>query len=284
VVPRFPWLAFAAVAAVPSFAPGAAPQGGWDKRAYPDLGITLPEPRDYDPIPTQPDEEYVVLQYVEELPKDPKLRGPTRPELAVVWIDWVPEPPPRTEEPAGPPPAPDSDDGGRTKAEPKARAPEPPPKPPIDGIERWLEQRTAWLLGRGEPGKPREGWTSTLHVLAPKPNVSGLAGWCYVYEQPRKRTVAFVGTCGPDQLEDQAKIWKHMAERAELYEPEAVDVAKLERDYASKRLRGSEYRIGVRSRMVRGWKAEDTSSSTTPGTSPWCGSSAPTSSRSARST
>src|SRR5688572_4261483 len=128
----------------------AAPQGGWDKRAYPELGITLPEARDYEQIPTQPDEEYVVLQYAEDIPKDPKERKPVRPGLSVVWIDWVPDPAPKSEAPQAPPP--ELEDEKRTRAEPKASAPEPPPKPPINGIERYLEQQTIWLLGRGEPG------------------------------------------------------------------------------------------------------------------------------------
>ena len=41
----------------------------------------------------------------------------------------------------------------------------------------------------------RAGWTSTLHTLAPKKASNASVGWCYVFEQPGKRTFAFVGVC-----------------------------------------------------------------------------------------
>jgi hypothetical protein len=251
-------LTLALLASLALSAPSSAsPQGGWDKRAYPEIGITLPEARDYEQIPTQPDEEHVVLHYAEDLPADPKKRKQVRPSLHVVWIDWVPDPPPKVEAPPAAP-APDADEG-RTKATPKAAQAEPPPPPPINGIERFLEQQTGWQLGRGEPGKARAGWTATLHSLVPKPGgATRASGWCYVYEQPKKRTVAFLGTCYEGDLEDQAKIWKYVAEHADRYDPAAADLQKLTREYASKGLRGADYRVSVRSKMVRGWKAEDT--------------------------
>ena len=70
-------------------ASGAAAQGGYTKEKYPDLGIELERPRDYEQIPTQPDEEFVVLYFAEKLPKDPRDRPPIRTELWVLAIDYV---------------------------------------------------------------------------------------------------------------------------------------------------------------------------------------------------
>ena len=99
---------------LPSLAPTA--QGGYTRQKFPDLGIDLDCPRDYEAIPTQPDEEFVVLYYAEKLDPDPKERRKARPELSVVSIDFVPDPVPKDPEPT-PPPAPESEEG-KSKAAP----------------------------------------------------------------------------------------------------------------------------------------------------------------------
>lgn len=235
----------------------AAAQGGYTKERYPDLGIELSRPRDYEQIPTQPDEEFVVLYYAEQLPEDPEKRRSVRPELSVVSIDFVPDPVAKEPEPTPPPPP--EDEEGRSKAQPVERPAEKPPPPPVNSLQRWLERHSPWELGRSQPGKAREGWNATVYTLTPKNGPAQLAvGWCYAFEQPGKRTVAFVAHCAAVDFKDQERIWRYMAERCELSEPEGADVAKLQQKYARSGLRGIDYRIGVRSKMVRGWKAEDT--------------------------
>jgi hypothetical protein len=239
-------------------APSAPAQGGYTTEKHPDIGITLPRARDYEEVPTQPDEEHVVLYYVERAPKDPKEARKARAELSVVWIDYVPDPPPPSTapQPDAPPPP---EEEGRTKAAPMARAPAPPPKPPINSLERFLEQRTPWALGRGEAGKTRSGYPGRVVQLVPKDATRGSGlGWAYVFELPQKRTIAFLGQCAPSDLEEQAKIWRYIAEHAEFAEPEGSDLAKIAARYRSSALRGVEFRAKARSQLVRGWKAEDT--------------------------
>lgn len=249
-------LSLTLVSLFPSLAPAA--QGGYSNEKYPDLGIELDRPRDYEAIPTQPDEEFVVLYYAEKLDPDPKKRRKVRPELSVVSIDFVPDPVPKEPEPT-PPPAPE-DEEGKSKAAPVERKPEAPPPPPTSTLQRWFERHTGWELGRSEPGKPRAGWTSTVYTLTQKQVGRGerLVGWCHAYVQEGKRTVAFVATCGVADFKEQEKIWSHIAEKAELSEPEGQDVTKLQQKYARSGLRGIDYRVKVRQKMVRGWKAEDT--------------------------
>jgi hypothetical protein len=243
--------------AFPLLAALASAQGGYTKEQHPDVGLELPRARDYEQIPTQPDEEHVVLYYAEKLPKDARDRKSVRPELSVVWIDYVPDPEPKPEpEPA---PAPPEDGEGRTQAPKRPKAEEPPEPPPISTLERFLAQRTRWELGRPEPGKPRDGWTVTVHTLVPKKGMPAFAeGRAWVFTQPKKRTIAFLGECAAADLEDQSKIWKYVAEHSEFSEPESADISKLAQKYARTTLRGVEYRILVRSKLVRGWKAEDT--------------------------
>jgi hypothetical protein len=236
------------------FAAHGAAQGGYTTEKHPDLGLELPRARDYEQIPTQPDEEFVVLYYAEKLPKDQKDVRAARAELAVVWIDFVEDPPPKPVVSEVPPP---EEDEGRTRAEPKAKVEEQPEPPPISTLERWLDQRSPWRLGRGEPGKSRDGWNAAIHTLAPK-NVLGAGAWAYVFDKPKQRTIAFIGQCAKADLPQQSKIWRYIAEHAEFSEPEGADVAKLALKYANSKLRGIDYRIKVRSKLVRGWKAEDT--------------------------
>jgi hypothetical protein len=68
-------------------------QGGYSKEEHAELGITLPRARDYEQVPTQPDEDLIVLYYAEKLAKEPRDRRAVRPTLEVVWIDWTPDTP-----------------------------------------------------------------------------------------------------------------------------------------------------------------------------------------------
>jgi hypothetical protein len=249
---------FALVALLAPFAPA---QGGYTTEKHPDIGITLPRARDYEEVPTQPDEEHVVLYFIERAPKDPKNARKVRPQLSVVWIDYVPDPPPpgANAQPDGPPPDAPPEEEGRTKAAPMPRAPVPPPKPPITTLERFLEQRTPWALGRAEPGKTRSGYPARIVQLAPREGArpQGVA-WAYVFEHPQKRTIAFIGECAANDLDEQAKIWRYIAEHADFDEPEGSNLEKLAQRYRSSNLRGTEFRVKARSQLVRGWKAEDT--------------------------
>ena len=53
------------VCLVTTLAPARAAQGGYTRERFPELGVDLDRPRDYEAIPTQPDEQFVALYFAE---------------------------------------------------------------------------------------------------------------------------------------------------------------------------------------------------------------------------
>ncbi len=241
-------------------APPPLVQGGYTNEKHPELGLTFPRARDYEQIPTQPDEPFIVLYYALKVEK---AATNVRPELNVVWIDEVPDKAPKTgtdpDEPPPPPPSPEGEDEKKPEggsAKPKA---EPPP---INSLERWVEQRlTAFELGDSKEGKTRKGWGAREYELRRKPQKGRAAedvrGWIYAW-RGAGRTVAFVGLSSTDDYDKHVKIWRESASKAEIDEPEEASSAKLEKKYSHTTFRDIEGRISVRKALVRGWKAEDT--------------------------
>jgi hypothetical protein len=242
------------IAGVIALGTPARAQGGYTIEKHPDLGLTFPRARDYEQLPTQPDEAFVVLDFVEKLPpKDSKAaHKAVRPEMMFVWIDFVPDPPSKGPEGSTVAPA----EGGDTKppkdGEPKA------PKPPINSLERFLDQRLSqWQLGREIDGKPKGAYSAREYALIPKKGTPAKGrGWVYAYTK-QERTVALIGFAGEEEIQDQIKIWRPSAERLEIAEPEEQSTLKLEQHYAHTRLVDPEFRIKVRAKLVHGWQAED---------------------------
>lgn len=226
------------LAALPLALPlAAAPQGGWTKDDFPELGLKLAKrPKDYEQLPLQPGEDIIVLHYALALDEVPERH--TRPELLVLSIDLAATPAPRSLDT-------DSMRAGRDL--------------PIDSIERWVDARLGkWSLGEWRRGKRRGDHAGRWSRLEPTPEVRHAAGWLYAFERPAHRTVALLGLCDRRDYDEQSRLWRTMAERLSIYEPAGPDLKKLRQHYARRRLRDPEYRIGVRAGLVRGWKAEDT--------------------------
>src|SRR5688572_18780257 len=116
-------------------------QGGWRTEKVEQYGIEFPCPRDYDTVPVQPTEKWIVLQYAEELPEKSDDRKRYRPEFRIVWIDRLPTAPAATS-PTTDAPTPEAPAAGG------AEDGVPPDSPaPIDGIERYVErQMPGWKL------------------------------------------------------------------------------------------------------------------------------------------
>lgn len=224
-------------------------QGGYTQEQYPELGLAFPRPRDYEEIPLPPDEPYVVLQFGAKQEKarmgsealDRLLEGVTR--LAVVVIEWFPDP--------EPPP----DETSASRGSGKGTEEEEEPELPITTLQRYVDQRLPdWDLGPGSPGAAKKGYESSVHALRTS---GGLwTGQAHVFRND-ERTIALIGFCAEDQLQKQEKIWRSMASKLEIAEPEQPDLTKLQRLYARSEFRRADYRIGVRSRLVRGWEATD---------------------------
>jgi hypothetical protein len=228
-------------------------QGGYDTTKFKELGLEFPVPRDYEQIPTQPDEEWVVLYFAERVPKDPDKRKPLRPELNVVWIDWVADATPTT--PGGGEPAPVPSDVPQDGA----KQDDAKKVPPINTFERYVEQRLrGWSLEGVKSHGTEKGWERFEAALVTDskagPNAAGAALWL----RGPKRTIGFFGVCTVPELEKQQKIWRTMVGKLEIAEPEDASKEKWERFYSEKDVLDAAYRTDVRSKLVRGWNAEDT--------------------------
>ncbi len=256
-----PWIAALVLAL---FVPDLCAQGGYDTTKFKELGLELPLPRDYEQIPTQPDEDWVVLYFAERVPKDKDKKKALRPELNVVWIDWVKDGPvtPGGSTDAPPAPEPEDPDSGVPAEKQGGEKPEekpPPPPPPINTFERYVTQKLPmWSLKDAKGADPEKGWRrfeGTLEIDSKRgPDARGVAIW-FVSD---KRTIALYGICGKEDLEKQQKIWRTMADKLEIGEPEDNSSEKWTRYYSSRDVLDAPYRSDVRSKLVRGWNAEDT--------------------------
>ncbi len=237
-----------ALAAVLALVPLAAAQGGYTTEKVPELGLAFPRARTYEAIPLQPSEELIVLSYAEKVPEDPKKRRRVRPELSFAWIERAPQRAART----GGTDAPPSEGAPAANEKPDPKAP-----PPIDSLERFVEQRLrGWKLGEARPGKDREG--CKVREFRPEPPKGDHpALWICSYENDQ-RTIALLGQCDEKDLAEEEKIWRYTAEHLDIGKPEGQDRSKVEQLYARKTLKGVEHRVEVRLSMVRGWKVEDT--------------------------
>jgi hypothetical protein len=222
----------------------ASAQAGWTTEKRPDLGLEFPVPKAWEGLPAQPDEQWVVLIYQEKVdPKKPKRAQ--RPELSVVWIEH---------QVAQASSADAADEEEASERRTKARAAEP-----ITSLESWARQQMkGWTLGKaqGEPKQVKD-WTGQEYALLPgKGAIAGLDGWAYEWRGPT-RTLAFVATCPKEDWEANVALWRKMASDATVSDPEDRDAVKLERMYARSKLLDPAYRIEVRKKLIRGWRAED---------------------------
>ena len=208
-------------------------------------------PNDYQAVPIEPTERYVVAQWIGKPPRDEDAQQGYRPKLEIVWIDWVPDAVSLTGDAQRPPPV---DDGPESLE---------PPRPPVNSFERYLDRfyrrndGPFWSIGEAEVGKERDGYRTAVHALEPRIE-SPLRGTAHVFRNGQRSVVLF-GTCLADDLDAHGKIWRRMADKLELGEPVGVDLAKWQKFYEKRpELVGAEYRLGVRAKLVRGWDAVDT--------------------------
>jgi hypothetical protein len=252
----------------------ASAQGGYTTEKHPDLGLTFPRARDYEQVPVPPDEEQIVLHFIEKLP--PEARESTkvaRPELYVLWIDHLPDPPdvaPKTGGDTNPPPAPGGGPEGKEKPEKPegkdkkdkdaAEAKPPPRRLPVNSLERFVQQRLPdfKLAKKESDAKPRQGWSAREYTLTPKKgsNASRMMGWAFVYTKP-EREIVFLGLSSEDDLKKHSQIWHASSDRVDFDEPEQMSTAKLEQIYARSKFSDPPFRINVRKKLVRGWQAQD---------------------------
>lgn len=214
-------------------APTAA-QTGFTPERHDELGLSFQVPLSYEPLPVPPDERWIVLSYAERL--RPKTAKAVRPALDVVWIDSIPDP---------------ASDAA-TPSDAFAR-------PPVNSVERYVGVRfPGWTVGKGVQGKAQGAFGAREALLLPgESETRPMVGWFYAYSN-EVRTIALLGWCGEHELKEQVGLWRTCAERMRLYEPLPTNEPALAALYAKSTLRDSPFRIDVRKRLVRGWRAEDT--------------------------
>jgi hypothetical protein len=232
---------FRALAAVLVLSVSTAPAVAQLKQEkHPQLGIaSIERPRTFDPVPTQPGEEWVQLFYKERT-ADPKRRSETPrrwyPELRVLVIPtWSPT--------TG------GGEGGRKK-------------PDITSFATYVEKQLGkdWRLEReGEGKRSKDYETTTYELTGPAVQNTKWKGYGYTWESPG-RTVAVLGQCLEEDYEEMAKLWKSVGDKLKLTEPTEDEHAekKWERFYRHKDLSHLDYRIAVREALVSPWEAEDT--------------------------
>jgi hypothetical protein len=237
-------LAALVLAALPLLAPADAgpgrareAQSGTTLEQHPQYGLSFPLARSYEQIPTQPDERWIVLYYAEDLPKDPAARKAVRPVMGIVSIDR-------------PVAAEHEDEDGVVEP--------PPPRAGIDGIESWAADRMpSWILTSVSEAKERGYLRREFRLAQRSPGTPRQVGWVCAWSS-EARTVAVVGVCAVDDLAEQEKVWRLSADRLHFTTPVDEGETELAKHYAGGTLRDPEFRIAVRKKLPRGWRAEDT--------------------------
>lgn len=204
---------------------------------HPELGLPgFARPRIFEPIPTDPNEQWVKLQYSEKLKKG--VEG-FRSKLYVVII-------PR---------------GDEEEADPNARSKGSKDKPgPIVNFRSYFGNLyPGWKLGESEKGKRMKGAaTLEYRMEGTDKNWRNHRGYAYTFEE-ETRTVALLGIAHKDKIDDHAKLWRKCALKVKLGVPVESKWGdkKLERLYSGGKYSHPDYRINVRKAMVDPWQAED---------------------------
>ena len=230
-------------------APPVGAQGGYRQTEFESLGLELPVPRNYDALPVQPNEEYIVAQWTEKpnpREKD-KARGRTLPKLQIVWIEKLPVVETPDDAPVGL--------GG-------SEGPEVEEEVRIDTLGDFLEHEWGgrWQEGSNEKQKDQGKFKSYSCELEPGGSNRSRTykGWAYSYRSD-DLTIALIGICHVYDWKDSVKIWEKMGTKLEISEPDGADMAKWEKYYArNPEFIDPEYRMEIRSKLVRGWEADDT--------------------------
>jgi len=250
-------------------APDAQAQRGFDQEKLPAHGLTYLEPRGYDWLPVQPNEDWIILKYAKrqgEEERSPRNRV-YQPNFQIVRVDWVPD----LEVQAGgrtttggDSDKPDDKGDKDEESEEGEEEEPPPPPPPINSALRWFAQRSGgWQFASAKEYRERNGYKGTEYKLSPPERSRGdIVGWAFVWRDDRERTFLLFGRCASNDLEEEKRVWWEVASKMRFNEPVASATGKVRkkwaRTYERKRMLDPEFRIRVREDLGGTWKAEDT--------------------------
>ncbi|MFT4539910.1 MAG: hypothetical protein ACI841_000157 [Planctomycetota bacterium] len=233
-----------------------------------ELGVTISRPRKFEPIPTQPSEEWIKLYYREQLSGNDTRKAVHRrvpPSLRVIIIPRraasTPVDDGKAKEPV-PDDAPDSDKGKGSKDDETQKK----DKPPVINFTTYLTNDwEAWSVESLGDGKRNKDYrTAQYRLTGPSTTGRGAfewAGYAYTWEGSG-RTIVLMGTCELDDYDEMSKLWRKVGDKLKLEEPSVTltsrGESKWERHYRTKRASHPEYRAKVRDAVVGNWKVDDT--------------------------
>ncbi|MFT5290297.1 MAG: hypothetical protein ACI8QC_001364 [Planctomycetota bacterium] len=232
-----------------SFASPASAQHKQEK--HPEIGIErIDRPRRFDAIPTTPDEKFIQLKWKERAP-DPKRKSEKKrrmvPELYLVFI-------PRSRlEPSAP-----GERRTTSRSSKKSKV--------VDDLPSWVRKEfrgvEAVAPGKGYPSGEYKAESWSLQTPAAGARDAVVSGWAHTW-QDDQRTIALVGRCAAEDMQEMQSLWELTAKKLKLAPPRTTSRddrqrEQLLRDYERSKYRGIDYRMKVREDMVKPWKAEDT--------------------------
>jgi len=256
VRPLIQCLVVAALLAMASLADAQALR----KERYPALGIpSVLRPRLFDPVPVQPNEPFVRLQWFERLPDPDDKQRTQRAYRPRVFLVEIPRPKvdsgPKAaadEKPATEDPEPAKTDGSKEK-----RAPAP-----VIDLQSWLVHRYGgWTAEDAGEGRKDATYTTRKWRLSPpdgEPSKNRRIG-CATTWADAGRTVAVIGLyleADASEFEDQ---FLAIGDKLELADPVglAAERKKLERTYVGK-YSHPEYRMQVAAASIDPWRVDNT--------------------------
>ena len=198
--------------------PLAAGQGWLDK--YPQLGLCLPRVDGFEALPTQPDERFVALYFLEQAGETPATRA--RPACFLAIVPHA-----------------------------AARAGDP------TGADAYLEQSLAGWTREAQRGtRERFGYSSRGVQLASAD--AGRVGYAHIW-QGEERDVLLIGVCAREDGPRLLSWYRSLGERMKFIEVQGDEGERrrLERFYKQQRYGDSEGRIAVRLAAVEGWEVRD---------------------------
>ncbi len=198
--------------------------GGVKTDTFKNVGLRIRRPNTYDQIPVAPNQERVLLRYVERPEKGFEFLVSYMPSVVIIDLD-----------------------GSSTLEAAQEQT------------ARYLpnHSRVKWRLGPAR--KTSEGdFESEVseHPLFAEGFGGAQVGSAWIV-RGEERVVA-IGGVGIERYSDAHKGWRKAAEEVRFLRIDEPDLEKIAASYEKKGLRKGNYRARVRKSLLRGWKYEDT--------------------------
>lgn len=205
------------------------PGGGAQARTrrLTELGITFARPHDYEEVPIEPNERWIVLRL-----RGADAEGDSANPLPALLLVVIP---------------------------PAAR-PAWPGEPVPHSIDDYMASEfQGWDASSLRPGRERWGHEPRRWELTIGEGDLALGAYVHAFESP-ERTIALVGIAEGATYDRERHTWERFADRLKIEDPPDTsrDRERWLRHYRRDGLGEPDYRAGVRVALVGGWSATDT--------------------------